>query len=458
MPASAASSTTSASTAATTTTASSASRPAASARRSTSRSTRSRSSRSSRPARRPSSAAPPAASSTSSPSPAPTRSQGSLFHFQRLEGLTGDLSDGTKLEDFHREQFGGTIGGPIKKDKAFFFVAARRDHRQLRAAEPEPAARRRPARCRTRRCRPNEALINGNPRLPADGAARRSSRRGSGRTKACRSSIRSRRSAVLGKTDVAVNANNHLSGSWNFNHSRKENETFDVGDLRHVGQRHRRRPGAHQRRQRQLVHDAVVADAERVALHLLARDPAAHAPSTPASHADTGMGFGPSFRFGNPFFLQPNVDELIWRDAVQGQRLDRRRQAHVQGRRRVDAHAERPGVPRLLHRPLSLRQRHGVPALRLAGGARRLRPGHDRLLDGGVRDSSRRRRRARRASTPTAVRCCSTCRARAAPGSATDAAGASTITQRGVLAVRAGPVAGPAEPHAQLRPALGRAD
>ena len=29
--------------------------------------------------------------------------------------------------------------------------------------------------------------------------------------------------------------------------------------------------------------------------------------------ADTGMGFGPSFRFGNPFFLQPNVDELIWR-------------------------------------------------------------------------------------------------------------------------------------------------
>jgi hypothetical protein len=29
--------------------------------------------------------------------------------------------------------------------------------------------------------------------------------------------------------------------------------------------------------------------------------------------ADTGIGFSPSFRFGNPFFLQPNVDELIWR-------------------------------------------------------------------------------------------------------------------------------------------------
>ena len=32
--------------------------------------------------------------------------------------------------------------------------------------------------------------------------------------------------------------------------------------------------------------------------------------------ADTAMGFAPSFRFGNPFFLQPNVDELLWRTHV----------------------------------------------------------------------------------------------------------------------------------------------
>ena len=49
--------------------------------------------------------------------------RGSLFYFQRLEALTGDLSDGTKLEDFHREQFGGTAGGPIEKDKVFLFSA-----------------------------------------------------------------------------------------------------------------------------------------------------------------------------------------------------------------------------------------------------------------------------------------------------------------------------------------------
>ena len=48
---------------------------------------------------------------------------GSVFYFQRMEELTGELSDGTNLEGFHREQWGGTFGGPIKKDKAFAFLA-----------------------------------------------------------------------------------------------------------------------------------------------------------------------------------------------------------------------------------------------------------------------------------------------------------------------------------------------
>src|SRR5947209_2891280 len=49
---------------------------------------------------------------------------GSLFEYQRLKALSSATSDGQPLEGFHREQFGGSIGGPIKKDKLFFFGSA----------------------------------------------------------------------------------------------------------------------------------------------------------------------------------------------------------------------------------------------------------------------------------------------------------------------------------------------
>src|SRR5438067_25595 len=48
---------------------------------------------------------------------------GSVFYFQRLEGLTAHTSDGKPLKDFNRKQFGGAVGGPISKNKAFFFFA-----------------------------------------------------------------------------------------------------------------------------------------------------------------------------------------------------------------------------------------------------------------------------------------------------------------------------------------------
>jgi len=48
---------------------------------------------------------------------------GNVFYFQRFEGLTANTSDGKPLTDFHREQYGGTVGGPFKKDKAFYFLS-----------------------------------------------------------------------------------------------------------------------------------------------------------------------------------------------------------------------------------------------------------------------------------------------------------------------------------------------
>jgi outer membrane receptor for ferrienterochelin and colicin len=66
---------------------------------------------------------------------------GSGFYFQRLEALTANTSDGKPLEDFHREQYGATIGGPIRKDKAFYFFAFEGIRENLDRAESERSDR-----------------------------------------------------------------------------------------------------------------------------------------------------------------------------------------------------------------------------------------------------------------------------------------------------------------------------
>ena len=51
------------------------------------------------------------------------RNQGTAFYFGRYGALLSENSDGTKDEDFSQHQFGGSFGGPIKRDKTFFFFS-----------------------------------------------------------------------------------------------------------------------------------------------------------------------------------------------------------------------------------------------------------------------------------------------------------------------------------------------
>ncbi len=67
----------------------------------------------------------------------------------------------------------------------------------------------------------------------------------------------------------------------------------------------------------------------------------------------------------------------------------------------------------LLHRTVSVRQRHRVPALRVAAGGWRVRTVHRRVLERLVRDRSR--PRARPARRRPAGRCCCICRAPGCP-------------------------------------------
>ena len=51
------------------------------------------------------------------------RIQGTGFYFGRYGWLLSENSDGTKDDDFSQHQFGGSFGGPIKRDRTFFFVS-----------------------------------------------------------------------------------------------------------------------------------------------------------------------------------------------------------------------------------------------------------------------------------------------------------------------------------------------
>jgi outer membrane receptor protein involved in Fe transport len=235
---------------------------------------------------------------------------GSLFHFQRLEGLTSDLSDGSTLDGFHREQFGGTIGGPIKKDKAFFFIAAEGITGNFeRANLSAPIGTPCPVTAPTLQA--NEALINQSPdcqRLALLSFIQ--ARTGQNEGLPVEHPIDTK--AVLLKLDWTLNPSNTLAFSYNFNHSRKENETFDVATYGTSANGIEGDPAR--------IHVAnlnlftTVSPTTLNEFHFTySRESRPRVARESVLTSDTGVGFAPSFRFGNPFFLQPNVDELIWR-------------------------------------------------------------------------------------------------------------------------------------------------
>src|SRR5436190_2431601 len=87
---------------------------------------------------------------------------GSLFYFQRLEGLAAHTSDGKPLKDFRREQFGGTVGGPIRRDKAFFFTSFEGIRENLTRANLSDPIGATPCPVAAPTIAANEALINSN--------------------------------------------------------------------------------------------------------------------------------------------------------------------------------------------------------------------------------------------------------------------------------------------------------
>src|SRR5712691_4126727 len=239
---------------------------------------------------------------------------GSGFEYFRTESLAAATSDGKPLKDFRRKQFGGTIGGPIVKDKIFIFGAFEQILANLtRANLSAPLG----AACSV--ASPvvgvNDAVIN------ASGECQRVAllnflKNGVGQDDGQPVKHPIRNSAALGRFDWNVNPTNQFAVSYNFDYSKNTNQTFDVPTY---GNSANGIEGPSKINVVNANYHTTVSSNKLNEAHFSYQRELRPRAATPSSiPADTAMSFGfnpnqPTFRFGNPFFLEPTVDETIWR-------------------------------------------------------------------------------------------------------------------------------------------------
>ncbi len=238
---------------------------------------------------------------------------GSLFYYQRLEALTSNTSDGKPLKDFNRSQFGGTAGGPIKRDKAFFFFALESIRENLTRPNlgEQIGATACPVQSPT--VIANEALINGNPDCQRRALLNfiQATRQ---QDEGLPVNLRVRNTAFLGKLDLNLNEDHKIGTSFNFDHSRNTNQTFDVPTYGTSAN------GTEGPSKIAVLNFNLYSTFSPTVVNeghfTYAREERPRSATPSNILADTAMGFGTTFRFGNPFFLQPGVDETFWRTQI----------------------------------------------------------------------------------------------------------------------------------------------
>ncbi len=234
---------------------------------------------------------------------------GSAFEYFRAEALAAATSDGKPLTDFRRNQFGGTMGGPIVKDKMFVFGAFEQILAEL--TRPNLSAPLGPA-CSV--ANPvvgvNDAVINGSPecqRVALLNFLKTSVGQDDGQP--VKHPIRN--TAALARFDWNVNQKNQFALSYNFDYSKNTNQTFDVPTY---GNSANGIEGPSKINVINANHYTTISSNKLNEAHFsYQREVRPRAATSSKIPADTAMGFGTTFRFGNPFFLNPNVDETIWR-------------------------------------------------------------------------------------------------------------------------------------------------
>ncbi len=157
-----------------------------------------------------------------------------------------------------------------------------------------------------------------------------------------------RNTAFLGKLDWTLTPSNKLALSYNFDHSKNTNQTFDVATYGNSAN------GTEGPSKIQVLNfnlfSAVTPTMVNEAHFTYGRESRPRSAAESNIPADTAMGFATTFRFGNPFFLQPERRRAVLAHAPARHLLHRQGRAHRQVRRRVAAQPQLAGLPRLLHR------------------------------------------------------------------------------------------------------------
>jgi hypothetical protein len=236
---------------------------------------------------------------------------GTVFYYQRMEALTANTSDGKPLKDFKREQFGGTIGGPIKKDKLFIFGAFEQILEDL--TRPNLSAALGTCPVATPVVGTNDGIIGSNSecqRLALLNFLKNSVGQDDGQP--VKHPIRN--SSALGRFDWNVTPKNQFSVSYNFDYSKNTNQTFDVGTY---GTSANGIEGPSKINNINVNNYTTVSTNKLNEAHFSFQREDRPRLATPSKiPADTAMGFVTTFRVGAPFFLEPKVDETIWRAQI----------------------------------------------------------------------------------------------------------------------------------------------
>jgi hypothetical protein len=205
---------------------------------------------------------------------------GTLHEYQKWTGLTSRLSDGTRLSGFSQEQFGGTLGGAIKKDKLFYFVAYDQQYFT-----------------QTKQNNPNRI----DPTLVNFFATKFQDPNENGPITRDNNAL-----ATLGKIDWYASPKNLFTARYNFARSRQPNGTFDVEQWGRSANAIERDFSNTVSLQLNTTISAGTLNEARFQFSREDRPRDYTGPNLPGQNRplpDTGIDFAGQYRFGLPFFI-----------------------------------------------------------------------------------------------------------------------------------------------------------